>query len=115
MAAFLASGYIVKLFGIRLAFLSAFGSAILGGTLMIIFYSVDSAMAVFVLLSSFGTSLAFNSCYLTTPMVFPVHLTGTAFGICNLFARCSTILAPIIAEVTFPTPMIVFTLLSILH
>ena len=71
-------------------------------------------MPVFVLLSKFGIACAFNTSYLTTPMVFPVILTSTAFGICNVVARLATVGAPIIAEFKFPTPTLVFSALSIL-
>ena len=81
---------------------------------MTCFYHFDSAMAVFVLLSKFGTAFAFNVCYEATPMFFPVILTSTAFGVCNLVARGSTIFSPLIAELPFPDPMASFSILSIL-
>ena len=114
IAAYITSGFLLKLLGIKMTFLCAFGIATLGGTLMICFFSIDSAMAVFVLLSSFGTAFAFNTCYLATPMVFPVAITSTAFGVCNLIARGSTIFSPIVAELAFPVPMVAFTLFSAL-
>ena len=76
---------------------------------MIIFSNVDSAMAVLVLLTSFGIGLSFNVAYLATPMVFPVIMTASAFGICNAFARGSTIIAPLIAELEDPIPAITLT------
>ena len=108
------SGYLMNIIGIRLSFLFAFITATLGGILMIFLYNVDSAMAVFVLLSKFGVAFAFNTAYLSTPMVFPVILTSTAFGLCNLVARFATIASPIIAEVSNPVPMIAFSVASII-
>jgi hypothetical protein len=40
----------------------------------------------------------FNACYVANMEVFPAHILGMAFGICNTFARVSTIVAPYIAE-----------------
>ena len=88
------SGIVMKVIGIKYSFLIAYCVATLGGLCMTFFFSVDSAMAVFVLLSKFGIAFAFNTAYLSTPMVFPVILTSTAFGICNVVARFSTIASP---------------------
>jgi hypothetical protein len=46
--------------------------------------------------------------YLANAQIFPAIFAGTAFGICNLGAKVTTILAPLIAEVEPPVPMILF-------
>ena len=114
VAANLVSGYIMKTMGIKASMVTAFVSCTIGGTLMICFYEYDNAMAAFVLIAKFGIAFAFNNSYIATPRVFPVALTGAAFGICNVFARFATILSPMIAETTFPAPLVVFTIVGII-
>jgi len=57
-----------------------------------------------------GVSGTFNLCYLANTQIFPAIFAGTAFGFCNIGAKLATILAPLIAEVDAPTPMIIFTI-----
>ena len=54
------------------------------------------------------------ACYVSTPYIFPVLLSGTAFGICNIFGRFFAIAAPYVAETAIPFPMEVFSVLSLL-
>ena len=57
--------------------------------------------------------MALCACYVSTPYIFPVVLSGTAFGICNLFARCIVISAPFVTEMEIPFPMEVFSCVAI--
>lgn len=87
------------------------------GSIFLIFQNkyTDTAalIAAFVLCAKFGISMAMCACYVSTPFIFPVVLSGTAFGICNVFGRFFAIGAPILAEKKIPLPMEVFSLLSI--
>jgi hypothetical protein len=56
-----------------------------------------------------GVKVAFDTCYLANAMIFPTIFSGTAFGICNIAAKMTTILSPMIAEIEPPVPMIVFS------
>ena len=114
IAANFISGLIVKGVGIKRAFVVSFVTAALGGLLLTFMFDKDKIMPVFVLLSKFGIACAFNTAYLTTPMVFPVILTSTAFGICNVVARLATVASPMIAELNFPTPTLAFSAFAIL-
>lgn len=58
--------------------------------------------------------MAMCACYVSTPYIFPVLLSGTAFGICNTFGRFFAILAPFIAERKIPLPMEIFSVLSLI-
>lgn len=108
------SGLIVKGVGIKRAFVVSYVVAALGGLLLTFMFNEEKIMPVFVLLSKFGIACAFNTAYLTTPMVFPVILTSTAFGICNVVARLATVASPMIAELNFPTPTLAFSAFAIL-
>ena len=112
ITAYITSGYIIKVLGFRISYIIAFAIATSGGVLMVIFQNDDNMMAVFVLLSKLGIAFAFNNSYLATPRLFPVALTGTAFGLCNVLARFCTVLSPLVAEIAYPMPMIIFASIS---
>ena len=108
------SGVAMKKFGVKLSYMISFIVAATGGILLVIFFNAEGALiAVFVLFAKFGIALTFNLCYLATPQMFPVALTSTAFGICNIFARVATILSPLIAEAPDPVPMSIFSIMCI--
>lgn len=67
---------------------------------------------VFILLAKSGVSGTFNICYLANAQIFPAIFAGAAFGISNLCAKIATILAPLMAEVDPPIPMILFTVIA---
>jgi hypothetical protein len=69
-------------------------------------------MWFFVLLSRYGISSAFNLVWIANSVIFPTLFTGTAMGICNVFARISTFFSPILAEFPAPYPMTIFAILS---
>ena len=54
--------------------------------------------ALFVLGSKFGISQALNLAYIGNILLFPTSFVATSFGICNIFARITTIFAPYLAE-----------------
>jgi len=91
------SGFFYNAFGGKKAFVLSFALSALGGFLIAFLPDAGTMTAVFVLLAKFGISFAFNLVYLITPALFPVEITATAFGICNVVARFSTILSPILA------------------
>ena len=108
------SGIVIHKFGVKLAFITSFSLAALGGIMLVIFYNAEGALiAVFILFAKFGIAFSFNLSYLATPQMFPTALCTTAFGICNVFARFSTVLSPIIAEIPDPVPMSIFTVICI--
>ena len=100
----------------RWTFFIGYAFAIAGGICLIFQKRYDSGalVAFFVLLAKFGASMAMCACYVSTPYIFPVLLSGTAFGICNTFGRFFAIAAPYIAEVDIPLPMEIFSVLSII-
>jgi len=112
--AYICSGFVMNLFGVKLAYMISFILAAVGGILLVIFFNAEGALiATFVLFAKFGISFAFNISYLATPKMFPTILTSTAFGICNVFARFATILSPLIAELPDPVPMSIFAITCI--
>lgn len=114
ITAYLVSGVIMKVFGAKLSFIVAYILAAVGGIFLVIFFNAsDDLIGIFVLFAKFGISFAFNLTYLATPQMFPTALVTTAFGICNIFARFSTVLSPLIAELPNPAPMVIFSIICI--
>ena len=113
LVAYIFSGFVYNAVGGKKAFVISFALSAIGGFLIAFVPATGLTIASFVLLAKFGISFAFNLVYLITPTLFPTELTTTAFGICNVFARFSTILSPILAELALPTPMLCYGFTSI--
>ena len=63
--------------------------------------------------AKFGVAFTFMINYLSIMKLFPTLFCGTAAGVCNFGGRLATIFAPIVAEMSPPTPILVLgTLLS---
>ncbi|CDW72064.1 organic cation [Stylonychia lemnae] len=69
----------------------------------------SSNILYYVLFSKFGITVAFDVTYVIMGELFPTLLKATAFGICNVIARFITILAPRIALLPQPYPMLIFS------
>lgn len=106
------SGVFFKKIGMKPSFFICFTISIIGAALYIIFENNENLIPLFILLAKFGVTSTFNTVYLANAMMFPSILVASSFGICNIFARCATIIAPEMAEVPLPTPMIVFIILD---
>ena len=111
LPAIVLSGFMYKRIGMKLTLIIWFSVALLGGLCLMIFGgSNEGLIPVFVLFSKAGVTATFNLCYLANAQIFPAIFAGTAFGICNIGAKFTTILAPLMAEVQPPVPMILFCL-----
>ena len=73
---------------------------------------LDQYMPVFILIARFGIGMNFNTFFISMASIFPTLFVGTAFGICNFIARGLTVVAPFVAEIQEPTPMIIFCLIQ---
>jgi hypothetical protein len=103
------SGIMYKKLGIKFTLVFWFSVSLCGGIPLLFFGNnhVD-LIPIFVLFSKARVTATFNMCYLANAQIFPAIFAGTAFGICNIGAKLTTILAPLIAEVNPPLPMILF-------
>ena len=61
-----------------------------------------------------GTSATFGNLYIGHLDLFPSVFSSTSMGLCNIIARVLTAAAPIVAEISEPTPEIIFTALCII-
>ena len=55
----------------------------------------------------------FTIVHITHPMFFPTLFAVTSLGICNFAARFLVIFAPLIAEVAYPFPLVLITVLQV--
>ena len=109
LPAIIISGFMYKKLGIKITLFSWFTLSFLGGIcLLILGNSNEDLIPIFILLSKAGVTATFNMCYLANAQIFPAIFAGTAFGICNIGAKLTTILAPLMAEMVPPVPMIMF-------
>lgn len=84
----------------------------LAAFLMVLFVDQEcSGMEMPILTASarIGCSATFTTLYLTHPDMFPTLFAATSIGIANFACRSCVIPAPVIAEVDYPRPMILFT------
>ncbi|CAI2386847.1 unnamed protein product [Moneuplotes crassus] len=71
-----------------------------------------SLVPIIVLCMRFGVTFAFSSSYFGNQEYFESHYLSTVFGICNVFARSSTIFAPIVVEM-IPQPIVLITIFTL--
>lgn len=111
----LLTGVMATYIGCKKTFIICFTvGLVFGVSLVLLPESEIFLILIAVLLTKGGVSGAFNICYLITPEYFPILYTSSAFGVCNIFARSTTIFAFVIAEMTAPFPMIVYSALCLL-
>jgi hypothetical protein len=70
---------------------------------------VSFYLLLLVILIKLGLSSAQNVCSLITAELFPIAYSSSVFGFCNIAARFTTILAPLVAEMPTPMPMLIFS------
>ena len=67
---------------------------------------------------SLARNLSFSTLYMTSTEFFPTNMRQTSMGICSVFGRIGSIVAPFIKELTIATslwvPFTIFTALSII-
>lgn len=69
---------------------------------------------VLVALARVGVQGTFTSVWITHPKMFPTLFAVTSIGISNIFSRSVVILAPMVAEIGYPTPMVIFTVINLI-
>ena len=88
----------------------------IAGTMLITLIDVNDPGITFLLLviCARGGNCANNcSIYVAHPKLFPTLFGVTSIGICNIASRSIVILAPIVAELEFRIPILIFTILSL--
>jgi hypothetical protein len=108
MVATVASAPLFDKCGIKWSLIMSFGMATVGAFVICIWgwtAGGDWTLPILVIFTKFGVSAAFNVIYLGNGVLFPTLFTATSMGICNMFARTSSIAAPFVAEIDGVTPL----------
>lgn len=112
IAAYICGGIIYKYLKVRATFGLGFLIGLIGGLLIVFFGDKEKRlMPIFLIFAKFGISINFFLCYVATVKLFPTLFVATAFGFIGLFSNILTILAPFVAEVNEPTPMLIYSAL----
>jgi hypothetical protein len=102
-------GFLYAKLGLRLVFLGFMIFSIIGGFLILFLgEKYEDFVPYMVTMSKGGTRICFDICYMANSSLFPAIFAGTAFGFCSAASKIATIMAPMLAEVKPPTPMIIF-------
>jgi hypothetical protein len=112
IVAYILSGVLYQKIGIRFTLISAFTVSCTGAIALTIWGTHKDFIPLMILATRFGVSATFNICYLANAQLMPAIFAGTAIGICNLFSKMSTIIAPLLAETKDPIPMTVFAVIT---
>jgi len=103
-------------FGIKGTIAASWSISAAGGLSLALFQASAStpAIASMILVAKLGVSGAFGLVYLGTSQAFPPLYVSSVFGACSIASRSFTTLAPEVAKVEEPYPMVVYASLSIL-
>ena len=103
------SGKMFNKLGIKMSLLISYNLSLCGMLCLLFIPTENKALlATFVLLGKFGISASFNIAYIGNYYLFPSSIVATSFGICNIFARMSSIGSPFVAELPGNISKIVF-------
>ena len=109
----LIAGITYQKLGIRIALFIAFVFSTIGSLVMIFFAEkYPDIVPIMVLLAKGGVKMSFTIIFFANSQIFPCIFAGTALGLCNMGAKFATILAPYMAEVDPPVPMIMCSIIA---
>ena len=105
----LGAGVVLLRMGIKPLFAAAFFIAFLGAfNLIQMSAEADPVLAsVLIMMTKFGVSMGWVAACLSMIELFPSSLVATAFGICNVMNKSVAMIAPLVAEIAPPTPMMI--------
>ena len=114
MTGFLLTGFIYERMGLKKSYVVHFLLVALGSALYLCFAHLHPTLVPFLLLfTMYGVSASCMNNWLSNSRLFPVMYASSTHGIVSFFARLSNILAPQVAELTQPAPMLVIFLGSL--
>ena len=93
-------------------FIFSFMSVFVISIIYMMVQNVIGLVPFWVLFMRLGITIGFTLAYFGNSEYFPAEFMSTVFGLCNIFARTSTIFAPMVAEV-LSQPILLITVLTI--
>ena len=105
----LGAGVVLIRLGVKPLFATAFIIAFLGAiNLLQLSSHADPIYAsILIMMTKFGVSMGWVAACLSMIELFPSSLVATAFGICNVMNKSVAMIAPLVAEMPPPTPMLI--------
>ena len=110
-------GFLSTILPARVVFALCLTMQSAAGTAIVLFIDQEDPSYIFLLLVVLarGANCAlFISIYSVHPKMFPTLFGVTSIGICNFVSRSSVIFAPVVAEIAYPVPIIIFTTISLI-
>jgi len=105
--AYFTANFFQKLLGTRIWFMMFFAMAAAFGV-PLMFVTEVWIIAICVFISKFGISAVFMLAYYVITEIFPPLFVPFSFTVSNVFSRIITILAPQVAELSKPVPIILY-------
>ena len=109
------AGLIFQRIGLRNTYLVSLTLGFICSTIFFTFGHAFESLIPFLLLGAFfGYTSVLLINWIATPHLFPVLYASSCQGFCNAIARCAAILAPQLAELDQPIPMIIVSVLTLI-
>ena len=108
------SGLLYQSLGLKATLVLCFLFSLVGSISLLVFKAYVSLIPIMIFAARAGVAASFSICYLANAQIFPTSIAGTAFSVCNVFAKLVTIMAPLSAEIQGDLPTIIFTVFSAL-
>ena len=103
----MASSFIYLYMGPKYAFLSCYLLSAVGSGLLTAFWTNESLIPVFISMAKFGMATCFNMVFIASVQLVPTLFAASAFGFCNVAARTVTMMSSLVANLDYPTPLVV--------
>ena len=111
--AYLVGGLLAEKAPLKFSMVSMFLLSFIGAVLYLILNeSHPFIVQYFVFAMKFGIAANFNIVIVLAIVLFPSQLRGLIFGMCNIFSRIGSFLAPLLAEMPEPIPAIIIAVVS---
>ena len=101
------SGFVYSFLGAKYGFASSYVVSILGSTLLILYWDNKDYILILIIAAKFGISSAFNMSFIASIELIPALVAASVFGYCNVAARIVTMGSSVVAEIEYPTPLVV--------
>ena len=114
LVAYWHGGVLYRRFGLRTSLLACFSLSFFAFLLLMGHGLQNQESWTFplqIVCAEYGIAAGFTIIYVAHNSVFPVLFSATALGLCNFVARIFAALAPIVAQIDQPYPVIVYGVL----
>ena len=109
----LIGGVVLFKMGLKPIFIFSFVITFIGsGLLAVVTHGNDALISGLMVMVKFGICMGEIGIFMGTILLFKTTLVGAAMGYCNVISRLVVMLAPMVAEIDAPIPMMTIANLS---